>query len=356
MIEDAVIPENEVARIAALKRYDILDTPPDGAFDRITNLASWLLDVPIVIASLVDTDRIWFKSHHGLDITEIDRSPGLCASAILSDEFYMLTDARIDPRSLTNPLVAGEFGLRFYAAAPLQTYDHYNLGTLCCLDFVPRTFDEKQQKILQCMAQLIMDQMELRLSARRVDALHQDLRKLNEKLHVQASKDSLTKIWNRGAIIKMLKQALARFQRANEPLSVMILDIDYFKEINDTYGHQCGDVVLRTVVQRIQHALRDGDSIGRIGGEEFLCLMQPCTRLQAKKIAERCRQKVSATPICLGKRKEIHKQIKVEMTVSSGIYCLDKPADIKMFDILTKADEALYLAKQKGRNRIEISE
>jgi diguanylate cyclase (GGDEF)-like protein len=315
-----------------------------------------LLDVPIVIASLVDTDRIWFKSHHGLDITEINRAPGLCASAVLSDEFYMLTDARIDPRSLTNPLVAGEFGLRFYAAAPLQTYDHFNLGTLCCLDFVPRSFDDKQQKILQCMAQLIMDQMELRLSARRVDALHQDLRELNEKLHIQASVDSLTKIWNRGAIIKMLKQALKRFQQVHEPLSVMILDIDFFKEINDTYGHQRGDVVLKTVVQRIHHALRDGDAIGRIGGEEFLCIMQPCTRLHAKKIAERCRQNVSATPISIGKRQGANHKIKVKMTVSGGICCLEKPADIEMFEILTKADEALYRAKQKGRNCIEMSE
>ena len=98
-----------------LRRYAILDTPPDGSFDHVAAIAARLFDVPIAIVSLVDEDRIWFKAHHGLDIEQIDRSPGLCASAILQADPYVLTDASCDPRSLANPLVAGEFGLRFYA-------------------------------------------------------------------------------------------------------------------------------------------------------------------------------------------------------------------------------------------------
>ena len=109
----------EASRLGAVKRYDILDTPPDGAFDRITELAARLLKVPISIISLVDHDRIWFKSHHGLDATQIDREPGLCASAIMQIDPYILTDAKTDIRSLVNPLVAGNFGLRFYVGVPL---------------------------------------------------------------------------------------------------------------------------------------------------------------------------------------------------------------------------------------------
>ena len=115
------LPPNEAERIAAVRRYDILDSPPDGAFDRITAVAARRLGVPIAIISIVDEDRIWFKSHHGLPVQQIDREPGLCASAILSDVPYILEDARADPRSLSNPLVAGDFGLRFYAAVPLTT-------------------------------------------------------------------------------------------------------------------------------------------------------------------------------------------------------------------------------------------
>lgn len=159
-------PENEEKRIEALKRYNILDTPPDGSFDRITKLASTIFEVPIAIISLVDTERIWFKSAHGLTVNQIGRDPGLCASAILSDDVYVIDDAGQDPRTLANPLVAGEFGLRFYAAAPLQTEDHCNLGTLCIIDKTPRSLTEKEQKILKELADVVMDEMELRLSLR----------------------------------------------------------------------------------------------------------------------------------------------------------------------------------------------
>jgi GAF domain-containing protein len=156
----------EQKRIAALQRYDILDTPSDGAFDRITKLASTLFEVPIAIISLVDTDRIWFKSHHGLSASQIGRDPGLCASAILSNDVYVVNDAKSDPRTLANPLVAGEFGLRFYAAVPLQTDDQYNLGTLCIIDQVPRTLTEKEKLILEQLGRIVMDEMELRLQLR----------------------------------------------------------------------------------------------------------------------------------------------------------------------------------------------
>ena len=156
----------ETARLAALRRYEILDTPPDGSFDHIAAVAAKLFDVPIAIVSLVDEDRIWFKAHHGLDVEQVDRSPGLCASAILKTEPYVLTDASCDPRSLANPLVAGEFGLRFYVAAPLRTSEGHNLGTLCVIDRQPRAVTDDQIAQLQALAGIVIDQMELRLAAR----------------------------------------------------------------------------------------------------------------------------------------------------------------------------------------------
>lgn len=156
----------EKERIRSLKKYDILDTPPDGSFDRIAKLAAALLNVPIAIVSLVDTDRIWFKSRYGLDVQQIGRDPGLCASAILSDDLYEVDDARTDPRTLANPLVASEFGLRFYAAVPLKVKDGHNLGTLCVIDKHPRHLSDTQKEILQHLADILIDQLELRLAAR----------------------------------------------------------------------------------------------------------------------------------------------------------------------------------------------
>lgn len=164
----------EALRLDAVRRYDILDTPPDGSFDRLAAIAARRFKTPIAIISIVDNDRIWFKSHHGLDVSEIDRGPGLCASAILSADTYVLTDAKLDPRSLANPLVAGEFGLRFYAAAPLTTHDGFNLGTLCVIDFEPREPDEEAVSDLTDLASVVMDQMELRRASRQA-ASHADL-------------------------------------------------------------------------------------------------------------------------------------------------------------------------------------
>ncbi len=156
----------ETARLQAVRRYDILDTPPDGAFDRITALASRIFDVPIALVTIVDEDRIWFKSRYGLDgVDEISRDPGLCASAILADAPYIVEEARKDPRTLRNPLVAGDFGLQFYAASPLRTNDGHRLGTLCVIDREPRIFSPRQAEVLQGLSDIVMDEMELRIAA-----------------------------------------------------------------------------------------------------------------------------------------------------------------------------------------------
>jgi two-component sensor histidine kinase len=160
------IPDGEAKRLATLRKYDILDSPPDGAFDRITAVAASIFSAPISIISLVDHDRIWFKSHYGLDVQEIGRDPGLCASAIMQDSAWLVNDAKTDFRTLANPLVAGEFGLRFYVGAPLRTHDGFNLGTLCVIDRKPRQPSETQIAQLTDLASVVMDQMELRLSAR----------------------------------------------------------------------------------------------------------------------------------------------------------------------------------------------
>ncbi|MCC3276027.1 MULTISPECIES: GAF domain-containing serine/threonine-protein kinase [unclassified Arthrobacter] len=171
-VDPELLPDNEAQRMDAVRRYELLDTPPDGAFDRVTALASRVFNVPVAIVSVVDTDRIWFKSHHGTDVTEIGRDPGLCASAILQDDVYVVGNARQDPRTLANPLVAGEFGLQFYAGVPLETSDGFNLGTLCILDTQPRSFSAEDAQTLSDMAAIVMNDLEMRLESRRASASH----------------------------------------------------------------------------------------------------------------------------------------------------------------------------------------
>jgi two-component sensor histidine kinase len=166
MRETPPFSQDETRRLAAVRRYDILDTPPDGSFDRVTAIAARRFGVPISIISIVDHDRIWFKSHHGTQAREVGREPGLCASAILSGDAYVVEDARRDPRTLANSLVASGPGFGAYAAAPLTTAEGHNLGTLCIIDVRPRAFAREQIDELSDLASVVMDQMELRLSAR----------------------------------------------------------------------------------------------------------------------------------------------------------------------------------------------
>lgn len=153
--------------MSALKRYEILDTPPDGSFDRITALAAKIFNVPIAIITLVDTDRIWFKSAHGLTgVEQLVREPGLCASAIMTDEVTVIENAKSDSRSAQNSLVNSDFGLSFYAAAPLKTKGGHNLGTVCLIDKKPRTLTKSEESMLDDLSGIVMDEMELRLAAR----------------------------------------------------------------------------------------------------------------------------------------------------------------------------------------------
>lgn len=175
---------NEAKRLQALRNYEILDTPPDANFDKITALTSKIFNMPISIVSLVDEDRVWFKSQFGLQgVEQVGTDPGLCASAIFSEEVYVVEDAKNDPRTLANPLVCGELNLQFYAAAPLRTSEGHGLGTLCIIDKKQRYITNQQKAILQDLADIVMDEMELRLAARKaISKCNKEIDQLKKQL------------------------------------------------------------------------------------------------------------------------------------------------------------------------------
>jgi PAS domain S-box-containing protein len=158
---------SELARLAALRRYRILDTPEEPEFDRIARLAARLLRAPIGLVSLVDEQRQWFKSHFGLEIRETLREFSFCAHALSSDEVLVVPDATLDPRFADNPLVTGEPHMRFYAGAPLMTKDRFRLGTLSVIDRVPRSdLGSDDFTTLRHLAALVIDEFELRLATK----------------------------------------------------------------------------------------------------------------------------------------------------------------------------------------------
>ena len=159
-------PENEAGRLAALKRYDLLDTPPEAVFDGITRLLAQQLDVPIALVSLIDETRQWFKSRFGVEASETPREFAFCAHAIQGDDIMVVEDATKDSRFATNPLVTGQPGVRFYAGAPLRTADGYNLGTLSAVDLKPRTLADEQRRVLADLSRIVVDVMEMRRTAK----------------------------------------------------------------------------------------------------------------------------------------------------------------------------------------------
>ena len=155
-------PAHEAERLRALKRYNILETPPEESFDRITRLAAELFDVPTVLLSLIEENRQWFKSRFCFSGESTDREVAFCAHAIMQEEPLVVENATEDPRFADNPLVTGQPGIRFYAGASLTTPDGFNIGTLCVIDTKPRSFGEKQVRQLSDLAAMAMDELELR--------------------------------------------------------------------------------------------------------------------------------------------------------------------------------------------------
>jgi diguanylate cyclase len=169
----APLPLDEDARLWALRQLDILDTDPEEAFERISRLAAFAFDMPVVLISLVDEDRQWFKSHYGLAACETPRSMSFCAHAVLSKCLLVVEDALDDERFLDNPLVTGAPNIRFYAGSPLRLADGQVIGTLCLIDTKPRAFDSAQAAMLTEFARLVERELELRQQLIRSRTAHE---------------------------------------------------------------------------------------------------------------------------------------------------------------------------------------
>ena len=316
-------PDNEAARLAALQRYNVLDTAPEESFDRITRLARSVLETPIALVSLVDKDRQWFKSRQGLAATETPRDISFCTHTVQSEEPMVIRDALRDPRFSDNPLVHEEPHIRFYIGVPLTTPDGYNIGTLCAIDRRPREVSAEQIEVLKDLGRLVVDELELRQ---------------------MAATDSLTGAMTRRSFECEVAREVDRAMRHNRPLSFLFLDVDHFKVVNDRYGHAAGDIVLRRVTGLCRNALRTSDVIGRLGGEEFAVVLPETSLRGAQETAERLRSVIAGTVIKTP-------AASISVTASFGISTLHG-GETKADPALRRADAALFQAKREGRDRI----
>ena len=312
---------DETRRLEALYRYGVLDSAPEESFDRITRLARTVLQTDIVAVSLIDRDRQWFKSRQGTQLCGSARDISFCTHAIADSVPMIVPDASIDPRFANSPLVTGEPWVRFYLGVPLRTPDGHNIGALCAVDRKPRTPSIEQVAVMQDLALLVIDELELRQLA---------------------TVDELTGALTRRAFITHGEHAIARAQRNGHSLSLIAFDVDHFKAVNDTHGHPTGDETLRSVAACCQAELRSFDEFGRLGGEEFAVLVpeQDCDGAAA--IAERLRKRIASTAVRA-------RGGLLRVTASFGV--AQHALHGTMAELMSEADAALYLAKRSGRNQ-----
>lgn len=211
-------------RLAALRSYEILDTPRESDFDDIVELASMICGAPISVINLVDMERQWFKAEVGLGIRETPLDTSLCSHAILESDFVEVTDTLLDRRMQDNALCKGNPGLRFYAGAILQTDNGMPLGTLCVLDYKPRTLSPQQRRAMLVLAKQVMRQLDLRMALRRHEVLQKEidhrvknsLQSVISLVHLQQSSldssisahDALTIVGQRISTIALLHEQL----------------------------------------------------------------------------------------------------------------------------------------------------
>ena len=184
MIKPA-IPKNEKQRVEALLQYEILDTLPEQSFDDLTKIAAEICGVPISLVSLVDPNRQWFKSHHGIDATETPRDLAFCAHAINDPaEVLIVNDASKDNRFFDNPLVANDPNVVFYAGAPLVDSNGLAMGTICVIDHKPRQLNEGQVDALKALARQVMHQMEYRRDLKQIEKAKAETERTSDQFQV----------------------------------------------------------------------------------------------------------------------------------------------------------------------------
>lgn len=318
MADDKANYGTESDRLRALERYDILDTPREEPFDRIAQLIRAIFGVPIGIVSMIDAHRQWYKAATGMATSEADLKSTFCRFALTGTAPLVVPDAKCDPRFSGNPHVVGAPHIRFYAGMPLRTKDGFNIGTICAIGHEPKEFSAQQAEILARLADIVMDELELRQ---------------------RAATDSLTGVLSRRAFKDEGGRMFALARRYTQPLAALVLDIDHFKSINDGHGHAAGDKVIADVARTCQAQLRSTDLIGRLGGEEFAILLPHTDCVTAHAISEKIRQSVG--------RLEFGSIQKV--TASLGVAELAGNDDLN--SLLAHADSAMYEAKTAGRDR-----
>ncbi|MEL7331666.1 MAG: EAL domain-containing protein [Cyanobacteria bacterium J06560_2] len=361
----------ETLRLAKLHNYGILDTLPEKLYDDITVLASHICQTPMALVSLIDSRRQWFKSKVGISESEMPRSVAFCSYTIEGSEVMIVEDTHLSPRFRNNPLVTGPPFIRFYAGAPLITPDGYALGSLCVIDTQPHQLSAAQLETLRVLADQVVAQIELHHQRQQLKLSNSQLeRKVKDRTASLASSlhrllrsqvtllkrealsrhsalhDPLTQLPNRNYFLQRLNQSIQLTHRQpKHNYAVLFIDLDNFKAVNDTLGHDVGDELLVHVAEQLQRLLRKSDLVARLGGDEFAVLLDNLPdEDQAVNATKRLQQSFKVPAVIAGHQISVGASI----GITFGQYGYRTPEAA-----LKDADTAMYRAKKEAKQRAQ---
>lgn len=322
-------PEVESARSQLIERLMLTDPSYDASFDRIVRLLRAITGASAAAFTVLDGGRQFYKSHEGLQRRESLRDISFCTHTIEQTELLVVPDARLDARFANSPLVCGPDGHCFYAGMPVRAPSGLPLGALCVLDAQPRSFDDRAREAIADLTAALEESLMLR-SLSVIDPLTG----LFNRRHFE---DTVSREWTLGFA-------------AQAPLAIAMVDVDYFKKYNDTYGHPAGDACLRAIADALRSGARlVGDMLARLGGEEFALLLPHTDLRVATQIAGRVRNSIAALGI------EHRGSPLGRLTVSIGFAIVRDPRLESLESSMARADQALYEAKSQGRDRSVIA-
>ncbi len=314
-------PADEARRLQSLVSLYLLDTQPEERFDRITRLACKVFHVPIALISLIDAERQWFKSRQGILLQQAPRAESLCAHTILGDGIMMVPDTLADSRFADNPLVTGNPHVRFYAGHPIHSPDGARVGSLSIIDRRPRELSVDDQGMLADLAAMIDREF---------------------FLIEQATTDELTHLSNRRGFATVGAHVLALCRRGRQPAAVVAFDLDNFKHVNDTQGHEAGDHVLRQFAKMLFTHFRASDIVARLGGDEFAVLCGGTSAPALHGTLDRLKGQ-SATSMLA--------RAYPDLSWSAGVADFHPESTDTIGDLLRIADARMYADKEQRRQR-----
>lgn len=314
------LPKDEQARLKELRSLDLLDTSSEERFDRLTRIASRLFDVPIALVTLVDEDRQWFKSSVGLDAPETSREISFCGHVILDNRVMVVENTDDDARFCDNPLTQEAPHIRFYAGCPLRSLDGYNLGTLCLIDRMPRKFTESDVELLQDLAAMAEREIELTQLA---------------------NEDELTNIANRRGFKIQANECLRHCSRKGLAVTVVYIDVNDFKKINDKYGHAEGDRTLSIIADCMRALCRDSDVVARIGGDEFVAMLSDTTREGGERVLVRFRSVLE--DMCRDQ------SLPYDISLSYGVVEFSPQKHSNLAELMEEGDQLMYKQKKLSK-------